>query len=369
MKIRISKKALIKELNLIDGIVEKRTTMPILNYMLIETKGKNKVEISGTDLEMGIIIEVEAEIEQEGSATVLFSLFNNLIKAMDCEYVDIEEKEESKIELKGGNSFYTLFGLPADNYPNIPLPEGGKEIKIRFNLLKRMIELIKISVSEDQYTGTSGGYFVFNGKKIEAASTDYNRLSYAITETGEKYEESEFLIYKKALEEISKFGKEGDIKIIKGVNNYFFVYKNKKLISRVIEGEFPDFGEYLKKEETKKLSFDRGELLNALRRILNIISSKIKLVTFDIDNDKLVLRYSSVERGEGKEEVKVEYKDEPIVINFNAVHVKDFLENIENDKILMELKDKRSVVKFSPIDKIEEGGNKIDFMYIVVPYE
>lgn len=370
MKVKIERTLLLKELDLMNGIVEKRSTMPILNYILLKSKEGGKIEISGTDLEIGIVIEINAEIERDGSITVAFSLLYNLIKEMETEYIEIEEKEDSVVELRGGNSFYTLYGLSPDNFPTIPLPENEEKVIIDIKIFKKLIKMIKYAISEEHYTAMGGGYFIFKGKTIEAVSSDYNRLAYVKTEVGENFGEIDFLIYRKALNEILKFEDEGKIEVIKGVNNYFFVYGNRILTSRVIEKKFPEFYDYVNMEREKKVIFYREETNKALRRILNIISSKIKQVNMVIKEDKIILSYDSVDSGRGEEELRAEgYKGDDIIISFNAIFIKEFLENIESEKVIMEFSDEKTIVRFKPEDGVKEGDQKFDYTYMVIPFQ
>ena len=370
MKVKIKRTLLLKELELMNGIVEKRSTMPILNYVLLKTKNLEKIEISGTDLEIGIIIEMDAEIEKEGSITVAFSLLYNLVKEMDTEFIEIEEKEDSIIDLKGGTSFYTLYGLSPDNFPTIPLPEEEEEITVDIKVFKNLIRMIRYAISEEHYTAMGGGYFIFKGNTIEAVSSDYNRLAYAKTEVSKNYKETDLLVYRKALNELLKFEDEGEIKIIKGVNNYFFIYNNIILTTRIIEKRFPEFYDYINMERENFVIFKREETNKALRRILNIISSKIKQVNMMIKRDGIILSYDSVESGKGEEELTAKgYEGEEIVISFNALFVKEFLENIENEEVKMEFSDEKTIVRFKPVGGVKEGNFEFDYIYMVIPFQ
>ena len=370
MRVKIKRALLLKELELINGIVEKRSTMPILNYILLKTKDEKTIEISGTDLEIGIVIKTEAEVEAEGSITVAFSLLYNLIKEMDTEEIEVEEKEDSVIEVRGGRSFYTLYGLSPDNFPTIPLPEEESEVTVDVKIFKKLIKMIKYAISEEHYTAMGGGYFIFNGNIIEAVSSDYNRLAYVKAKVSGNYRETDFLIYRKALNQILKFGDEGLLKIVKGVNNYFFIYENKILTSRIIEKKFPEFSDYVNIEREYYVIFNREETNRAFKRILNIISSKIKQVNVVIKEDSIILTYDSVESGKGEEKLYAEgYKGDDIIISFNAIYIKEFLENIENEKVRMEFSDEKTIVRFKPEGEEKEEDQIFEYVYMVIPFQ
>jgi DNA polymerase-3 subunit beta len=367
MKIKIKRVSLVKELELINGVIEKRNTMPVLNYFLLKTKGKEKIELSGTDLEIGVVIEMDAKVEEEGSFAILFSVFINLVKEMDNEFVIIESIDNENIEVKGGKGIYKLFTISADNYPTIPLPEEGEKIRIDIKELKEIIKLIKFSISAEQYSNASGGYFLFNGDKIIAASTDYLRLSYVERKVSDDYPKTEFLFYKKILSEILELSDEGEIEILKGINNYFFFFENKILISRIMENNFPDFKEFVEKQGTGKVLIKREDLIKALRRILSIVSTTSNYVYFNISNGKLVLNYNSTDSGEGEEEIDVEYEGEEGSFGFNAKNLKEFLEVVKEENLIMEFSSDKTMVKFYPEKGINEMGENFIYKYLQAP--
>ena len=222
MRLKIRRSLLVKEVSLLEGIVEKRSTMPILNYLLLKAQG-DSLEIQGTDLELGGIVKIEAQVEEGGAVTVESSKFLSLMKDMDGEFVEIVEEEDSKIEIRCGKSNYTLFGLSPDNYPTIPLPQNEEKIVVDIDIFKSLIKAVRFSISEDQYKDVNGADFIAEGHTLSMVSTDYSRLSYMKGNVEKNYGHVDFLIHKKALSELSKMGDGGDLEILKGVNNIFFI--------------------------------------------------------------------------------------------------------------------------------------------------
>ena len=368
MRLKIRRSLLVKEVSLLEGIVEKRSTMPILNYLLLKAQG-DSLEIQGTDLELGGIVKIEAQVEEGGAVTVESSKFLSLMKDMDGEFVEIVEEEDSKIEIRCGKSNYTLFGLSPDNYPTIPLPQNEEKIVVDIDIFKSLIKAVRFSISEDQYKDVNGADFIAEGNTLSMVSTDYSRLSYMKGNVEKNYGHVDFLIHKKALSELSKMGDGGDLEILKGVNNIFFINKNKILISRVIEGKFPDFGDYIHQSKEKKIVFKREEMLKALKRICNIITSRVKVVLFEIGKGNILLNYESAESGIGKENLECSFMEEIFRATFNAVYVKEFLETLSCEEVAMELNDEKSSVRFSPVGGIPLKERVFDSFYIIMPYE
>ncbi len=367
MKIKIKRDTFLKELELIGGVIEKRNTMAVLNYFLLKTKGENKIEISGTDLEIGVIIELDAEVEEEGTFAILFSVFINLMKEMDTEYIVIESLDSENIQIVGGHGVYKLFTISEDNYPTIPLPEEGEKIKVGVKDLKEIIKLIKFSISSEPYSEASGGYFLFDGNYITAASTDYLRLSYVKKKVEREYKREEYLFYRKILFEILELNENGEIEILKGINNYFFFFENKILISRILEIKFPSFNDFVEKQDEGRVLIKRTELLKAIKRILSLVSSTSNYVYFNVKENKLVLDYNSSDSGIGKEELDVVYSGKEERFGFNVKNLKEFLEVIKEEDIVMGFSPEKAMVKFYPEKGINNLGEDFIYKYLQAP--
>jgi DNA polymerase-3 subunit beta len=363
MKFKTKKDDIVKELQILQGIVEKRNTMPILANILIKTQ-ENEVELTGTDLEVGLKTRFPATIEAPGSITVSGKKTFEIVRSLR-EDIDVSFKVENQntLIITSGASRFKLVGLPEEDYPPVVTSEFDRGLGFPLDIFQKMIDRVFFAIAQEQRYYLNGALMVLSSNQIELVSTDGYRLSYvkAPIDKLSLDEEIRCIISKKTLNEIRKFD-DSKIDFDLDESNLFFKVGPRILISRIIEGKFPNYEAVIPSENPFKLKVSRGELLESIRRVSLLSSDRTKGVKFQFTRDRIVLFSSNPEIGEAKDEVVVEYEGDELEVGFNAQYILDFLTISQAETIRMELKDSKNAALIRPDD---EAG--LEYLYVLMP--
>ncbi|MGB9835325.1 MAG: DNA polymerase III subunit beta [Candidatus Saccharicenans sp.] len=362
MNFSASKSNIINELSLLQGIVEKRTTMPILSNVLIKAE-KDRVVMMGTDLEVGLRTYFEAEIKKEGVAAVNGRKLFDFIKLLpEDRPIDFVRKEDYLI-VKSGESEIKIVTAQEEDFP--PIPECSFERNISFNLneFKDMIDCVLYAITQEQRYYLNGALLSVRKNQLELVSTDGHRLAYNRREFENLITDEEInqIVSKKTLNELKKFEDE-KIDFDFDDNSLFFRVNNRMLISRIIESKFPNYQAVIPKDNPNKLLINRENLINAIKRVSLLSSEKSKGIKFEIEKDELRMFSSNPEIGEARDKLEVEYQGKELEIGFNAQYLLDFLGTVSSEKVRFEIKDENSAVLIKP--EPEEKGT---YLYILMP--
>ena len=363
MKFSTKKEDILNELQLLQGIVEKRTTMPILANILVDAS-KNKVNLIGTDLEVGLKTYFEADVEEEGSITLSGKKIFEIVKSVpDGQELTFKENEELTMEIRSGKSEFKVLCLPKEDYPQVPEPKFEKKIIIPLDMFKEMIDKVYNSITQEQRYYLSGALLILSDSNMELVSTDGHRLAHTsqTMDNMKMEEEIRTIIAKKTLNEIRKF--EGEtVEFDLDENNLFFKVENRTLISRIIEGKFPNFEAVIPKDNPNILKVSKDEITNAIRRVSLFSTERSRGIKFNVGKNEIGLFSSNPEIGEAKDRVDADYKGEDVEIGFNSQYLLDFLSTVKAETIRFELKDTNSSVLMKP--EVEEA---IDYVYVLMP--
>jgi len=363
MKFSIKKEEILEELQLLQGIVEKRNTLPILANILIDSTGK-RVEMIGTDLEVGLKTHFPAKIEKTGAVTVSGKKLFEIVKSLsEGKMVTFKENEDSMIEIKAGESEFKILCLPKEDYPQVPEPRFEKDITFPLNLVKEMIDRIYYAITQEHRYYLNGALLILKDKSMELVSTDGHRLAYTSKSLDELKldEEIRVIVAKKTLSELRKIENE-KVEFDLDENNLFFRVKNRTLISRIIEGKFPNFEEVIPVDNPNIVVLSREEITNAIRRVSLLSSERSRGIKFYIGKNQIRLFSSNPEIGEARDKLDVNYEGQDLEIGFNSQYLLDFLSAVKTEKIQLELKDENSAALVRPA--VEEGGK---FLYVLMP--
>jgi DNA polymerase-3 subunit beta len=363
MKFTVLKEQILDELQLMQGIVEKRNTMPILANILIQA-GTSEVELTGTDLEVGLRTHFEASIEEPGGVTVSGKKIFEIVKSLpDGQSVTFHEGKNSTMDITSGESEFSIVCLPKDEYPQVPEARFEKQIALPVEVFQAMIDRVFFAIAQEQRYYLNGALMVLKGKSIELVSTDGHRLSYTAKalETAGTAKEIHVIVAKKTLSELRKYD-AGEIEFDMDENNLFFRCGHRTLISRIIESKFPNFEAVIPKENPSAAVLPLDGFVNAIRRVSLFSSERSRGVKFTLDKGKMRLFSSNPEFGEARDKLDIEYKGATIEIGFNAQYVVDYLTTIGGEKIRLELKDENSAALFRP-----ETEGDIKSLYVLMP--
>lgn len=365
MKFTIERQDFIKVLQRIQGIVEKRNTMPILSNVHIAAAGKS-VNVSSTDLDVFIKDVVAAVVAEEGALTVNARKLFEIIKELPEQKVDISSTKDDKATIKSGKARFSIMGLPSKDFPQFPPIEEGSLNKTDGRVLKEMIEKTSFAVSTDETRYNINGFLFENTKEGVArmVATDGHRL--ALIEKKNLYAsgagDHSVLLPRKGALEIKKLLEEKDSDLFLGITQRNAAVKIDEAVisTRLLDGEFPDYKKVIPKDNNKTATLDRAGILSSLKRVSILSLDKNKGVRFSFSKSALTLTSSSPDIGEATEEIDADYNFDPIEIAFNAVYFIDMLEATESEKINISLKDPLSPVLIQPQDCA-------DYTYIIMP--
>jgi DNA polymerase-3 subunit beta len=362
MKFSLPKEAFLEELQILQGIVEKRNTMPILANIMMNVSASD-IELVGTDLEVGLRTHIGAEIEKPGAITVNGKKIFEIVKSLpEGQAVQVELKDET-LEIRAGESEFKVLCLAKEDYPQVPDAKFEKGIQLPLQDLKDMIDRVFYAITQEQRYYLNGALLSLKNRQIELVSTDGHRLSYTKkAQDGLKVEtDLSVIVAKKTLNEIRKFEDE-TIAFDLDENNLFFKVGPRTLISRVIESKFPNYQAVIPKGNPGRLVIGRAELADAIRRVSLLSAERSKGIKFTIEKNRLRLFSSNPEIGEARDRLTVEYKGQDLEVGFNAQYLLDFLTAVGSERVVFEIKDENSAVLLKP--ETEEGMTNI---YVLMP--
>lgn len=368
MELVVRKTDLLRELQLFQGIVERKNTIPILANVLIEANGE-EVKLLATDLEVGLRSRCAATVAKSGALTLPAKKLYEIIKALPETDVRIEE-DRSGVKVAADRFDSRMQTLPREDFPTLPEAAGGSRVMLPRDVLKQMVAKTQFAITgEDTRYFLNGALFILKPDAMTLVATDGHRLALvsvpreAAAGSGDA-EEERVILPRKTLLELGRLVAEGegDIGYERGENHLFFEVAGRLLISRMIDGQFPAFERVIPKSNDKRVEFDRDRLTSAVRRVALLSNERSRAVKFAMDKNRVEIASSSPEFGEAKEVVVVDYTETPVTICFNAQYVLDFLAVVETDTVALEFKDEMSQAVMKPV-----GAEGYDYTYVIMP--
>ena len=367
MEFSVKKFDLLEELNLTQGVVERKTTIPILSNLLCEASG-NRLTITATDLELSIRTSCEAKVKKEGAGTIPAKKLLELVRLLPDEEIKFKLLENHYVQVTCDRKNYKLIGMSKENFPALPnFPHALVQIPAK--LLASLIAktTFAISLEESRYT-LNGALLVLKPASVTMVATDGHRL--AMVEIDHKFEglstETRVLVPKKAMNEVQRLAAEsGDnafVEFAQDESHLFFQFGARLLTSRKLTGQFPNYEAVLPRDANKTIVLERGELQDALRRVSQLADQRSHAVKFMLAKEGVEISASSPEYGEAKEVIDKEFKGDPIAIGFNAQYMLDFLGAAADGPISFELKDEQSAGQLRPL-----GDESSRYRYVVMP--
>ena len=329
MEFTIKQSALKDELGYVNGIVEKKSTIPVLSNILIESVGENAIRILGTDLDVTIRCEAEADIKQPGAMCIQARKLFDIVRLLDDGDVHFSKEENEWVKMSCGKSKFKLAGVSREQFPEVPEFKSVPR-KISAEIFNHFIHNTAFAITNEQSRFTlSGAKFMIDGGTAKMVTTDGHRLAYiekklpADTET----ETMDALIPKKALMELTKIARDakGDVSFGEDANHIYFEVDGRLLITRKLSGTFPNYEMVIPKDNDKTVTFDAEEMRNAIRRVALMADERTRSVRLTIKPNEIEIGAQSSEEGEANERVLADYDGEEVSIGFNSQYLQDFL--------------------------------------------
>jgi DNA polymerase-3 subunit beta len=339
------------KLGLVQGISERRATMPVLSHVLLNVN-KNRIGISATDLETTMSTWSPAEVSETGSIAVPARKLYEIVKELETGEIEVEEIGNHWVELRASSSVFKIAGLPSEDFPIIPELHSDNLFSVESALLEEMISKTIFAVSPDELRRNLAGIFFeeAGGKSLRLVATDGHRLSLVEKNIDSRVKFGKgFVVPKKGVAELRKVLKLSD-KVRIGAGDNFFMAEGEDiiLIARLIDADFPDYRQVTPEVTKATLTLDRSEFLKALKRVSILSSEKTRSVKFIISKGGMTLISVSPEVGEAKETVPLDYSGDPIELGFNARYLMDVLEVITGEKVQIGLIDELSPAVLKP---------------------
>jgi len=368
MELVVRKNDLLRELQLFQGIVERKNTIPILANVLMEAKG-DEVRFLATDLEVGLRSKCHASVAKGGSLTLPAKKFYEIIKSLPETDIRIaEDKGGVKVAAERFDS--RMQTLPREDFPTLPESAGAPSATLSRASLKEMVAKTQFAITgEDTRYFLNGALFVLRPESMSLVATDGHRLALVTAPRdakakGKDAEENKAILPKKTLGELGRLLTEGDgdVAYVRGENHLFFEVGGRLLISRMIDGQFPAYERVIPKGNDKRIEFERDRLTNAVKRVALLSNERSRAVKIQLDKGKVDVTSSSPDLGEAKETLPIDYDGAPMQICFNAQYVLDFLSAVSTDVVSLELKDEVSQAVMKPV-----GAEGYDYTYVIMP--
>lgn len=367
MELVVRKTDLLKELQLFQGIVERKNTIPILANVLLEAKG-DELKLAATDLEVGLRSKCAASVSKAGSLTLPAKKFYEIVKELPETDVRIEEDKNGAVKIAADRYESKMQTLPREDFPTLPEIVAGDSAQVSRATLREMVAKTQFAITgEDTRYFLNGALFVLRNDGMLLVATDGHRLALvsAPRDGGNpKAEESRTILPKKTLLELGRLLGEGDgdISFAKSENHIFFEVDGRLLVSRMIDGQFPAYERVIPKNNDKRIEFERDRIVSAIRRVALLSNERSRAVKFSLESGRVEVASNSPELGEAREQLAVEYGGPALQISFNAQYVLDFLNVVQSDVIAIEFRDEVSQTVMRPV-----GTTGYDYTYVVMP--
>lgn len=363
MQMKINREILLKPLINVTGIVERRHTLPILSNLLIEAKD-NTIQLTATDLEMQISLKVESHIQEALSTTISAKKFLDICRSLP-EAADIDMiSNDSRMTVKAGKSRFNLQTLPAADYPLMSKVDSNAiQINISQLEFKRLLKQVEFAMAQQDIRYYLNGLLLeVNENNLNLVGTDGHRLSFTSTTLNQSYEKTEVILPRKTVIELIKLLEDNDeeviIEIATGQVNFTFGEIN--LISKVIDGKFPDYDRVIPVGHDNMFTANRIQVLTAMQRASILSNEKYRGIRMVLNNNNLKLISTNTEQEEAEEELEIDYSQESLDIGFNVTYLIDVLNNTQQEMINFSFADANS----SCLITIPEDDK---YKYVVMP--
>jgi DNA polymerase-3 subunit beta len=360
MKFSVSKEKLLEGLQTVQNVVSTRTTLPILSNVLIQADASG-LRLTTTDLDVGISGTVAAQIEKEGATTLPVRRLFGIVRELPASEVAIEVDSKNIASIRCGQSFFKIMGLPEEEFPPLPRFEGAREFTLKQKELKDGLRKTAYAISTDETRYVLNGIlFSFKDNKLTMVATDGRRLALVDIEVEfPRSQEVEIIVPAKCVAELQRIvAEDGELKLSVGENQIAFEVNGTLLISKLIEGNYPNYRQVIPSEAKERIALEREQFFNAVHRVSLLASEKSNSVKLVFSKNNIEIAANTPDVGEAREELPVSYKGREFSIAFNPEFLLAPLRALPEDEVFLDL-----------IDEMSPGVIKIQapFLYVLMP--
>jgi len=363
MKIVVESAALAKGIHAIQNIINTRSTLPILSNILMEATN-DRITLSGTDLEIGITTTIPTQVHEAGATTIPAKRFGELIKELPAQPITITVKKNHMALIESGQGHFKLMGLPPEEFPKPPTITEQHPIQLSQQTLLTMLNLTAFAMSHDETRYILNGvYFVVRKGSLRLVATDGRRLAMIERQVASQNASSEHqvIIPTKTIHELHRLlGADEMMTMTFSGSQGRFDLGVTTVVSRTIDGEFPNYEQVIPPEAHEKIRLPREQLLLAIRRASLWTTQESQSIKFDVAKNTLIVSKQTPELGEAREAVEAEYHGQELSVGFNPTYLIDVLKNLPDEAIEVELPgpERPGVIR-----------TKDQYVYIVLPMQ
>jgi DNA polymerase III subunit beta len=370
MELTVGKADLQKELQLCQGVVEKRSTIPILSNVLLKA-ADGRLQIAATDLDVTILSSCAARVITPGGVTIEAKRLFDIVRSLPDEDVHITLQDNNSVLIDSGTAKFRLLGLPAEDYPTLPTVNVNEGFSLPLDELKTMVGKVKFAIThEETRFQLNGALLKVQPNKLEMVATDGHRMAlinFPSAITGGKGKKGGDLTILIPLDEILRLEgtEDGTVKFGVSDNQLFFEAGDRRLLARMIDVNFPNYMEVISRDNDRRVMVDRERLLSTIKRISLVANERTRAVRFDFAPGKLTVSSTNPELGDARETVPIDYAGQPFFVGLNAAYVMDFLSATDTPSVSLDLKDENSQCIGRPATASEDLP--YDYLYVVMP--
>ncbi len=360
MKFSVSKEKLLAGLQTVQNVVSTRTTLPILSNVLLRADD-GKLHLTTTDLDVGVSGGIDAQIDKPGATTLPARRLATIVRELPAAEVQIEIDSKNVASIRCGQSFFKILGLPEEEFPPLPKFEDAKIFTLNQQALRDALKKTSYAISTDETRYVLNGIlFSFKESKLTMVATDGRRLALVDLEVEfPRSQEVEIIVPTKCVTELGRLlGDEGDVKMSVGENQVAFEIGGTLLVSKLIEGNYPNYRQVIPGDAKERITLERETFLNAVHRVSLLSSEKSNSVKLVFSKNNIEIAANTPDVGEARESLAVAYKGREFSIAFNPEFLQAPLRALSNDEVYLDL-----------IDEMSPGVIKIQspFLYVLMP--
>lgn len=360
MKFSVSKDKLLEGLQTVQNVVSSRTTLPILSNVLIRAED-GVLRLTTNDLDVGMSCSIEAQVEKGGGTTLPVRRLSSIVKELPSSDVSVEVDGKNVATLRCGQILFKMNGLAEEEFPALPKLDDAKVFTLKQKDLKDGLRKTAYAISADETRYVLNGIlFTFKENKLTMVATDGRRLALVDLEVEfPRSLEVDIIVPAKCINELQRLvGEEGELKMTVGENQVSFEVNGKLLVSKLIEGNYPNYRQVIPAEPKERVTIERSVLFDAVRRVSLLSSDKSNSVKLNFTKNNLEITANTPEIGEAHEDMAINYKGKDLSIAFNPGFLQDPLRNLVEEEIHFEL-----------IDEMSPGVIKVTlpFLYVLMP--
>jgi len=360
MKFKVNKEVLLEGLQRVQSVVSSRTTLPILSNVLVRAED-DTVWLTTTDLEVSVRTGVDAEITGAGNTTLPVRKVYSIFRELSATEIDIEVDEKNNAIIKAGTSYFKIIGITEEEFPPLPEFSEKRSFTLEQGVFKEMLRNTSYAVSDDETRYILNGVLLsFQEEKLTVVATDGRRLALIEQELEfPKDAEIDLVVPSKSVGELIKnLGDDGNVLIRASENQIAFEFDRMLIVSKLIQGTYPNFKQVVPSQCEERISIDRDLLFTAVRRVSLLANDASNSVRMTFSKNLIEITAVTPEVGEARETITVKYTGKPISIAFNPEFITDPLRNITSDEVYFEM-----------TDDLSPGVLKCDipFLYVLMP--